>query len=75
MPQIGMVLCPANGVVDHKTIALMLSRDALFMDPDGIPFPGIEFSPEQARRVAARLVTLADQAEGIQASDKAGPSW
>ena len=43
----------------------MLSRDALFLDPDGIPSPGIGLSVTQARALAERLLMLASQAETV----------
>ena len=62
MPKIATIL--SDDGQGQKSISLMLSRDALFLDPDGIPSPGIGLSATHARALAERLLMLAGQAEG-----------
>ena len=72
MPKIATIL--SDGDQGQKSISLMLSRDALFLDPDGIPSPGIGLSADQARTLAGRLLTLASQAEGEETAEIAATS-
>ena len=67
MPKIATIL--SDDCQSQKSISLMLSRDALFLDPDGIPSPGIGLSAAQARALAERLLLLATQSEGKELPD------
>src|SRR5262245_25666641 len=60
MPKIMTV--PSTNTQGRNSVSLLLSRDALFLDADGIPSPGIELSPEQARSLGERLLLLAQEA-------------
>ena len=64
MPKVATIL--SDDGQSQKSVSLMLSRDALFLDPDGIPSPGIGLSATQARALAERLLILASQAEGTE---------
>lgn len=61
MPQI--VAVRTNDDPSRETIAVVLSQDAICLDPDGQPWPAVSLSSEEARRFAARLVSLALEIE------------
>ncbi len=74
MPKIATIL--SHDDHGQQYISLLLSRDALFLDPEGIPSPGIGLSAAQARLLADRLVMLAGQADGqvVPESAKGSPA-
>jgi hypothetical protein len=67
MPKIAAIL--SDNSQSEKSISVMLSRDALFLDTEGIPSPGIGLSATQARTFAERLLTLAGEAESREAPE------
>lgn len=47
----------------RDAIAVVLSQDAMVLNVDGEPFPGVAVHPAQARELAYRLLLFAQEIE------------
>jgi len=47
----------------REAIAVVLSQDAMVLNEEGEPFPGVALYPPQAREVAYRLLLFAQEIE------------
>ena len=47
----------------RQSIAVVLSQDAMVVNEEGEPFPGVALYPSQAREVAYRLLLYAQEIE------------
>jgi nucleotide-binding universal stress UspA family protein len=64
MPQI--VTIRTRDAAAGESIAVVLSQDAMCLGPDGQPWSGVSLKSEEARKLAARLLSLATEIEGQQ---------
>lgn len=62
MPQI--VTVRTKDDTTGESIAVVLSQDAVCLGPDGQPWSGVSLKSEEARKLAARLLSLAMEIEG-----------
>jgi hypothetical protein len=62
MPRIVTLRTKDNS--SDETIAVVLSQDAVCLGPDGQPWSGVSLSSQEARNLAARLISLALEIEG-----------
>jgi hypothetical protein len=56
----------------RDSIAVVLSQDAIVLNVDGEPFPGVAVHPAQARELAYRLLLFAQEIENGRAPRSAG---
>lgn len=66
MPQIVTIRTKDDFAGD--SIAVVLSQDAVCLGPDGQPWSGVSLKSEDARKLAARLLSLAREIEKHQAN-------
>jgi nucleotide-binding universal stress UspA family protein len=62
MPQIVTIRTKDDSA--GESIAVVLSQDAVCLGPDGQPWSGVSLKSEEARKLAARLLSLAMEIEG-----------
>jgi hypothetical protein len=68
MPRIVTIRTKDNSSDD--SIAVVLSQDAVCLGPDGQPWSGVSLTSQEARNLAARLVSLALEIKGRQELDQ-----
>jgi hypothetical protein len=68
MPQIAAVRTKDDS--SRETIAVVLLQDAVCLGPDGQPWSGVSLSSQEARKLAACLVSLALEIEGSRELDR-----
>jgi nucleotide-binding universal stress UspA family protein len=69
MPQIVTIRTKDDSAGD--SIAVVLSQDAVCLGPDGQPWSGVSLKSEEARKLAARLLSLVKEIEKHQAAETA----